>query len=379
MNTNKSNAKKTVICSWCSYDANPVGATYCQKCGKPLAITSQGTKERIAKSTLLIGGLNLLAIALLLFGLGSYFLWQQDQVVNTSSTLKNFPDNSSSDIRLYNSMKEVPNVPEGIFNYGGAFVFSTITAQGTHKAINQVRPNFQLRFTEPVNGTPGSSAGVAMLINKELSLTLAIHPLEDADYKKAQERGFTLEQVPIAIDGASCFTHPDISIPGLSVDQVKDIYKGKITNWKDVGGPNLPIVLFRTKSGATLKMLLGSEKDVTYSTNIVRDFTDIVRKVSSTRGAIATGTASLVVGQQKIRPIALARNNTKNYVPIVTTDGQLNAAALREGTYPLSRRMFIVFRRDNTPEETAGVAYVNFLLSKEGQQFIEKAGFVPVR
>jgi phosphate transport system substrate-binding protein len=63
-----------------------------------------------------------------------------------------------------------------------------------------------------------------------------------------------------------------------------------------------------------------------------------------------------------------------------TDDGKLvNAAALRDGTYPLTRRLFVVIRRDRTLDETAGVAYSNLLLSKEGQQFIEKAGFVPIR
>ncbi|MBW4554001.1 MAG: hypothetical protein KME35_23285 [Aphanocapsa sp. GSE-SYN-MK-11-07L] len=58
---------------------------------------------------------------------------------------------------------------------------------------------------------------------------------------------------------------------------------------------------------------------------------------------------------------------------------QVNAAAFREGTYPITRRMFVVFRRNQTIDELAGVAYTNLLLSKEGQAMIQKAGFVPIR
>ncbi|MEC4815783.1 MAG: substrate-binding domain-containing protein [Scytonema sp. PMC 1069.18] len=397
MSTNKSKNKEFIECSYCNYNANPSNAQYCQKCGKSLITANlQNSHQDVKLQTSVpqiykwlslplnwVGFTLLLPLIVLI--VGSYFFLKTISTPDISSNTEvvnsiDKPQSSSSDIKYYNSIKEVANVPEGIFYYGGALVFATLTAQGTHEAINQAHPNFQLRYSEPMNDKPGSNTGVAMLLKGQLSLALTIPPLEDADYRKAQERGFTLEQVPVAIDGSSCFVHPDISIPGLSLDQLKDIYKGKITNWKDVGGPNLPIVPFRTNAGSTLKMLMGSEANSdNLNVKITRDFTEMLRKVGSTPGAIGTGTASLIVGQSSIRPVALSRDNSKNYIPPITDSGQLNAAAFRDGTYPLTRRMFIVIRRDGTLEETAGVAYTNLLLSKEGQQFVKKAGFVPIR
>lgn len=52
---------------------------------------------------------------------------------------------------------------------------------------------------------------------------------------------------------------------------------------------------------------------------------------------------------------------------------------VEDGTYPFTRRLFIAICRDGTPDETAGIAYVNMLLSKEGQKLVEKAGYVPLR
>lgn len=396
MSTSKSKKEGVIKCSYCHYDANPATAKYCQMCGKSLVTanlrnSNEDVKRSFALSTnewlsrpLHWLGFTLL-LPLLIVIVGSYFLLKiisSPQISSNTEVSRSINSTQSSfdGIKNYNSMEEVPNVPEGTFYYGGAFVFATLTAQGTHKAINQVHPNFQLRYSEPNNNTPGSGAGIAMLLNGELTVTLSIRPLEDAEYRKARDRGFTLEQVPVAIDGVGCYVHPDISIPGLSVNQLRDIYRGKITNWKDVGGPELPIVPFRTKSGASFKMLLGSEaENVSSNIHVTRDFTEIFRKVASTPGAIGMGTASLVVGQRTIRPIALAPDNSKNYVPLVIDGGRFNAAAFQDGTYPLTRRMFIVIRRDGTPEETAGVAYVNLLLSKQGQQFVEKAGFVPIR
>lgn len=386
MNTNESNAKGTVICSWCSYDANPIGAKYCQKCGKRLVKLSLPKNNKNTGSdfsTLVVVGSSLVGVVLLLFGVGGYFFWQQTQVVTTPSNLNNSLESISSDIRLYNSMKEVPNVPGGTFNYGGSVIFSSLSTQGTHQAMTQAHPNFVLRFSEPTNSNPGQNTGITMLLDGELAFAQSSKPLEDAHYSKAKERNFSLQQVPVAIDGFLLFTHKDLSIPGLTVDQIKDIYKGKISNWKQVGGPDLPITAFafNPKFGAALNILLGSEiNKLSSKVQFMRDYTDGVRKVSSLPGAIGIGSTGAILGQQSIRPLGVAKTNSKNYVQPFTNDGKLvNAAALRDGTYPLTRRLFVVIRRDHTLDETAGVAYTNLLLSKEGQQFVEKAGFVPIR
>ena len=59
-------------------------------------------------------------------------------------------------------------------------------------------------------------------------------------------------------------------------------------------------------------------------------------------------------------------------------NGQINLKALRNGSYPITRRMYVVVRRDGTVEEQAGIAYSNLLLTNQGQQIIKNAGFVPL-
>jgi phosphate transport system substrate-binding protein len=322
---------------------------------------------------------------LLFLGVVSYYFWQTVKLSTTTSNLDSSSTNSlnsSSDIQLYNSIKEVPNVPEGTFSYGGAVLFASITGSGAHKAMTGFHPNFYLVYTEPRSGKPGNSRSLTMLLNGEISFAQIALPLTDTEYSKAKERGFTLEQVPVAIDAIIVFTHPDLSIPGLSVDQLQDIYKGKITNWKQVGGPNLPIIPFaRPKVATLLHVLLGPEVDqVSPKVQYIRDYTDAIRKVASTPGAISFGGSGPLIGQKSVRFIPLAKTDTKEYVQPFIDDGkQLNATAFRDGTYPMIRRLFIAIRRDGKIDEQVGVAYTNMLLSKEGQQFVEKAGFLPLR
>jgi phosphate transport system substrate-binding protein len=384
MNTNESHNKDyhqgTIVCSRCTYDENPLGATNCQKCGQPLVVNSKPKNDWRIKPN--FGCLSLAVLSLLSGGI-IYFLWQQTQYVMSGNSSNVSLNNSSSDIQPYDSMKDVPKVPTGTFNYGGSVIFASLTTNGMNQSINQAHPDFHLRYTEPKYNNPGNATGIKMLLDSELSFAQSSQPLEDEHYRKAKERGFSIQQVPVAIDGFLLFTHPDVGISGLSIEQIRDIYKGKITNWKEVGGSNVPITAFafNPKFGAALNILLGSEiGSLSLKVQFMRDYTDGVRKVSTIPGAIGIGSTGAILGQSSVRPLAIARDQTSSYVQPFTDDGKhVNFVALRDGSYPLTRRLFVVIRRDGTPDEAAGVAYSNLLLSKEGQQIIEKAGFVPIQ
>jgi phosphate transport system substrate-binding protein len=278
-------------------------------------------------------------------------------------------------------MQEVPNVPQGIVNYGGAPFFAALAKHGMNDTIARACPQFRLRLTEPQRQNPGSGTGIKMLINGELSFALSARPVEDGEYSRAKDRNVTLKQVPVAIDSMVFFTHPDLSIPGLSVQQTQDIFLGKVKNWQEFGGPNLPIVPLSLDPNTTssMKLLLGEQVgEMDLNVRIVRDNTTGIRQLRSTPGSIFYGAAALIIGQQSISPIALARTGSQRYIQPFLPDGRINSAAFRDGTYPLTRRLFVVFRQDGTPEEQAGVAYTNLLLSREGQRIIKEAGFVPL-
>jgi phosphate transport system substrate-binding protein len=82
--------------------------------------------------------------------------------------------------------------------------------------------------------------------------------------------------------------------------------------------------------------------------------------------------------QHSIRALSLAKPYSKQHVKPFDR-GKINAEAFVDGTYPLTRRLFVVIRRDGTFDEQAGFAYTNLMLSQEGQRLVEQAGFVPIR
>lgn len=282
-------------------------------------------------------------------------------------------------------ISNVPNAPQGLFSYWVPPAFMALQSSTIVSAIARTQPQFQLRFVEPLASKSNSHTGIDMLLAGELSFVQSSQPLRDADFFEAKARGFTLEQIPVAIDGIAFYVNPQVSIPGLSLSQLKDIFAGKITNWRQVGGPDLPITPFYTfdQSGRTSSMLkekvLHGEK---LGTNVqaVSNLTESISKVTQTAGGIGYATVSEVAGQHDIYLLPLSQSNGQAFMsPYLPNQTALNNTALLDGSYFLTTKLFVIFRKDGTIDEQAGLAYTDLLLSDRGQQLIDQAGFVPIR
>ncbi len=295
---------------------------------------------------------------------------------------------------VYKTLADVPNVPQGSFKYGGSTSFAPLRSLSIVKAIAQAHPQFKLIYTDPIPHKHGSTIGIKMLLAGQLSFAQSSRPIKESEFLQAQKLGFTLEQIPIGIDGIAFYVNRQILIPGLSLNQIRDIFTGKITNWKQVGGSDLPITPFTrnpqfsgTADFIKEKVLAGHE--FTQNVRQVETTTDSIRSVAKTPGGIGYATASEVIGQKSVDSVSLA---TINPLPLSTIDNQyfvypfdinnknrVNITAFANGSYPLTRRLFIVIRQKGGVDEQAGIAYANLLFSSEGQQMIKQAGFVPLR
>jgi phosphate transport system substrate-binding protein len=289
----------------------------------------------------------------------------------------------------YLSLANVPNVPNGIFNYGGSTTFAPLRSPVIVAAINKTHPQFQLRYTEPPNGKPGSGTGIKMLIEGQMSFAESSRAVKDDEFELAQKRNFKLEQVPVAIDGIAFYVNPELldqGLKGISLAQAQDIFTGRVNNWKDVGGPDQEITPFsrNLSAGGTVdyfseKVL--DKKPFGSTVQEVRDTTESIRKVAVTRGGIGYATASEVINQNTIRLLPLSKVTSSGFVSpcIDQVCKAVNKTAFTDGTYPLTRRLFVVIKQDGKLDEQAGVAYANMLLSDEGQKLVEEAGFIPIR
>ncbi|MBW4496728.1 MAG: PstS family phosphate ABC transporter substrate-binding protein [Oscillatoria princeps RMCB-10] len=288
---------------------------------------------------------------------------------------------------------KVPNVPEGLFSYGGSTTWAPIRGE-VDPSIETVWPKFKLRYTQPTSGEPGSGTGIKMLLEDQLAFSHSSRPLKDKEYQQAEQRGFKLKQIPVAIDGIAIAVHPDLNVPGLTVAQIKDIYTGKLTNWNQVGGPDFKITPYSRprEAGGTVDFFVENvleKEDFASSVQFLATTTQALREVATDRGGIYYASAPEAVPQCTVKTLPVGRKPgdlvppyKEPFVPLSKCPGQrnqLNAKAFQNGDYPITRQLFVIVKQNGQNDERAGEAYANLLLTDQGQNLIEKTGFVRIR
>jgi phosphate transport system substrate-binding protein len=324
---------------------------------------------------------------------GSVFWW----LANNSGFIGNFSNNEFRQIGSNNNddtFAKVSNVPSGLFSYGGSTTWAPIRGQ-VDPEIQKVWTQFQLRYTEPTTGAAGSGSGIKMVLNNQLAFSQSSRSIKQEEYQQAQQRGFALKEIPVAIDGIAIVVNPNLNIPGLTLAQLKDIYTGKITNWQLLGGPNVAITPYsrRLKDSGTIEFfdenVLEGEK---FATNVqfVSTTTQALQEVARNPGAIYYASAPEVVGQCTVKPLPVGRKPdqlvppyNEPFVPLKQCPqqrNQLNADAFQSGKYPITRRLFVIVKQDGqSDDQKAGEAYVKLLQTDQGQELITKVGFVRIK
>ncbi|WP_013320850.1 PstS family phosphate ABC transporter substrate-binding protein [Gloeothece verrucosa] len=301
----------------------------------------------------------------------------------------------SSDFALttVERLNDVKNVPQGLFNYGGSTSWVPIQA-AVNPFLQILFPQFILRYTNPVNGKPGSGTGIKMLLENQLSFALSSRPLIAAEYQQAKNQGFNFEEIPVAIDAIAIAVHPTLNIPGLTISQLKDIYTGKIINWSQVGGPDLPITPYSRleKDSGTVEFFVQNILEREAFTNnlvLVSDTSTGLQKLSKNPGGIYYASAPEIVPQCGVKALPIGQKlgewKTPYQEPFIPLShcpakrNQVNNKLIKSGEYPITRRLFVIVKGDKSIDEQAGRAYANLLLTKEGQELINKSGFVSLR
>lgn len=321
--------------------------------------------------------------------LGGGFWWFT-QRANITISLPRIGTSGNAPAGQAATFATVPNVPTGLFNYGGSTVWAPLRLT-VDSTVQATRPEFRLRYVDPVSKPPSSAEGIRMLLNGELAFSQSSRAIRDAEYDQAKQRGFRLQQIPVAIDGLAIAVHPTLNLAGLTLAQLKGIYTGKIRNWQQLGGPNLPITPYSHPSvgGSPFEeKVLGDEP---FGTNVqpIATTTQAIRTLAQDPGGIFYASAPELVPQCTIKSIPLGKTATalvppyqEPFVPLSQCPNQrnqLNVQAFQQGTYPLTRNLFVVVKQNGRVEEQAGEAYANLLLTNQGQELIQQAGFVRIR
>lgn len=203
----------------------------------------------------------------------------------------------------------------------------------------------------------GSGAGITAAQNGTADIGMSSRELKDEEKENLMEHR-------IALDGIAVVIHPDNPVTELTVDQIKAIFTGKITNWQEVGGNNAPITIFRREDGsgtlgAFVELTLG--KDVSITDKALQQNSNGAMRTAIAGEPNAIGFISFGYLNNTIKPIKV--------------DGvEANANNIKNGSYKLARPFLFL-----TSKEPQGVvkAFIDFVLSPEGQKIVA-VGYIPV-
>ncbi len=216
--------------------------------------------------------------------------------------------------------------------------------------------NSSIKFT--YNPT-GSSAGITAVSEGSCDIGLSSRALKD------EEKAAGLTETVIALDGIALIVNTENPVNSLDTQTVADIFTGKITNWKDVGGNDSEIVVIgRESSSGTrdgFESITGTSGKCVYR-NELTSTGDVITTVSQNPAAI--GYASIASIKDTVKAIS--------YDGVAATEENV-----KNGTYTLKRPFVFVTKKDTALSEAAQKFY-DFCLSAKGSELIASAGVIPV-
>lgn len=217
----------------------------------------------------------------------------------------------------------------------------------------------------------GSGVGLAALINGTTDVAASSRPIKTSEIDKLKARFATRGVgIPIARDGLAVYLHSSNPLQELTMQQIRDIYTGKITNWKQLGGPDETIILYsRENSSGTYTyfkdvVLLG--KDFAPRTQTLQGTAAVVNAVSKDPNGIGYGGAAYAKGVK----FAKVKKDDKSaaYSPSLET--------VRSGDYPISRYLYFYLRANPTGDAKK---FIDWALTPEGQKIVSDVGYFPVK
>jgi len=222
----------------------------------------------------------------------------------------------------------------------------------------------------------GTGTGIAALINHTADIANASRPMKDEEIAAARANGIEPVEFPIAIDALAIVVHPDNPVSELTLDQLSDMFAGRITNWKEVGGKDAPIVLVSRDSNSGTHVYFletvvrkgqkGNKDIFAPQTLLMPSSVGITSEVSRNPNAIGYDGLGYVTEQEKV--IAVAHDSKSPFVPP-------SAETAGNGTYPLARQLFMYTAGEPTGEIGR---FLDWVRGSEGQAIVTQLGFVPL-
>ena len=222
----------------------------------------------------------------------------------------------------------------------------------------------------------GSGTGLSSLISSSCDIAMSSRNIKDKEIGLANKKGVNPNEIKVALDGLAVVVNPSNPVDKLTLDQLADIFTGRITNWKELGGKDKKIVVLSREVNSGTHVYFkehvlrkgdsSGKEEFAPSALLLSSSQAIADEVAQNTNAVGYYGMGYISNKQK--PIMVAKNEKSEY-EMPSIENVVN------GKYPISRPLFLY-----SNGEPRGIVkkFVDFCLSKEGQDIVLKTDFVPI-
>ncbi|MGB8951200.1 MAG: phosphate ABC transporter substrate-binding protein [Candidatus Aminicenantales bacterium] len=244
--------------------------------------------------------------------------------------------------------------------------------QAWAEAFSKRRPEVNIAVTGG-----GSGTGLTALISGTCDIAQSSRVIEDREIKRAEARGIKPNQETVALDGIAVVVHPKNPVNQLTLDQLREIFMGKIKNWKMLGGKDKAIVILSREFNSGTHIFFkehvlrrgnpkGPEEFSPYAL-LMPSSQAIADEVAQNENAIGYYGMGYIGPRQKV--IAVGKDAQSSFIEPTVENVRSNA-------YPISRPLYLY---TNGKPQGLIKEFIDFVYSKEGQEIVKKTDFVPIR
>jgi phosphate transport system substrate-binding protein len=260
----------------------------------------------------------------------------------------------------------------------GAMAVTSVSAKETISAVgsSSVTPLMEV-FSETYMKTnsnvfievqgPGSSAGVKAAKNGSADLGMSSRNLKDSEKEPA------LKELTVALDGIAVVVNPKNDLKALTAEQVTAIYKGDITNWKEVGGADKPIVAITRDTASGTR-------------GAFEDIMKLKKKISGKKVSAISQRAQVANGNGALKTMVASNPYAIGYISLGTVDNSVNALPIdgveanvdnvKNGSYKVARPFLVLYKDGQPSAETQ--KFLDWMVSTEAQSLVDSKGYISV-
>jgi len=265
---------------------------------------------------------------------------------------------------------------------------TVITVKGSDTMVNlsqkwaeeymKLHPDVSLQVTGG-----GSGTGIAGLLNKTTEIANASREMKSSELDDAKSKGLSPYQYQVALDGIALIVHSENKVDNLTIKQLSDIFSGKITNWKQLGGANMPLTLYgRENSSGTYEFFKehvlgkvdGRQVDYSPSTQVLQGTAALGEAVARDVKGIGYGGVGYFAERNDVKILHIKKDENS---PAITPaeNNKVNYDAIWSGDYSISRYLYCYTNGEATGKLKD---FMDYIVSPSGQNIVKSMEYIPL-